>query len=98
MNVRRWTFLSIVLIVGLTPSWAQAQTEAADADGAVAGVQFFAGGKLLGTVTAQPFSLVSQVDKVGTYTLTARAVDNLGLTATSAAVIVQITKKARGGR
>jgi hypothetical protein len=72
--------------------------QAADADGAVAGVEFYAGGKLLGTATAQPYSLVWQADKVGTYTLTARAVDNLGLTATSAAVTVKITKRPRGGR
>jgi hypothetical protein len=70
--------------------------QAADGDGAVAAVQFYAGGKLLGTTTAQPYSLVWQVDKVGTYTLTARAIDNLGLTTTSAAVTVQITKKPRG--
>jgi hypothetical protein len=71
--------------------------QAADPDGTIAAVEFYAGSRLLGTAMAGgAFSILWQVEKVGTYTLTARAIDNIGLTATSAPLTVQITKKPRG--
>ena len=81
-----------------TPASIVIAAQATDPDGEIAAVAFYAGATLLGTATGGSFSIVWQVQKVGTYTLTARAVDNLGLTATSAPATVQITKKVRHGR
>ena len=72
--------------------------QAADPDGTIAAVEFYVGTTLLGSATGESPSILWHVGKAGTYTLTARAIDNFGLTATSAPVSVHITKKTRGGR
>src|SRR5581483_4682925 len=61
---------------------------AADADGAIAKVEFFEGATLLGTATAAPYSVSLANVAAGTHTYTAKATDNLGAQTTSSAVSV----------
>jgi hypothetical protein len=63
---------------------------AADSDGAVARVEFFAGATLLGTSSISPYSFSWRNAAPGKYTLTARAVDAAGAVAISAPVSVQV--------
>ncbi len=63
---------------------------AADSDGAVTKVEFFDGATKLGEDTMSPYSLVVSTLPAGTHSLTARATDNGGAAATSAAVGVTI--------
>jgi hypothetical protein len=63
---------------------------ASDSDGAVTKVDFFAGGTLLGTATASPYSVPWTNVPAGTYSLTAVATDNAGATTRSAAVTVTV--------
>jgi hypothetical protein len=53
-------------------------------------VDFFAGGTLLGTATASPYSVPWTNVPAGTYSLTAVATDNAGATTRSAAVTVTV--------
>ncbi|MCW5632277.1 MAG: fibronectin type III domain-containing protein [Rubrivivax sp.] len=64
--------------------------EAADADGSVAQVQFFAGSTLLGTVASAPYAWSWSDTVPGTHLLTARAVDDVGASTTSSAVSVTV--------
>ncbi|WP_310394669.1 glycosyl hydrolase family 18 protein [Hymenobacter sp.] len=68
---------------------------AADADGTVSQVAFYNGSTLLGTDTSSPYSYAWTGVAAGSYSLTARATDNLGAVTTSAAVSVSVT--AAGG-
>ncbi len=61
---------------------------ATDADGTIARVEIYAGGSLLTTLTAAPYSYVWNNVPEGTYLLTARAVDNRGATNTSDPVLI----------
>jgi Big-like domain-containing protein/calcineurin-like phosphoesterase family protein len=64
---------------------------AADADGTISQVKFFAGTTLLGSVGAAPYTLGWNDVAAGTYSLSAVAVDNAGATSTSPAVRVTVT-------
>jgi uncharacterized protein (TIGR03437 family) len=64
---------------------------AADSDGTVSKVEFYRGTTLMGTDTASPYSVVWSNIVKGTYSLTAKATDNKGGTATSAIVSVTVT-------
>jgi hypothetical protein len=64
---------------------------AADSDGSVAKVEFFNGGTKLGEDTTSPYTYAWSGVGAGSYSLTARATDNLGATTTSAAVNVTVT-------
>ena len=64
---------------------------ATDSDGSVAKVEFFDGSTLLGTDTSSPYTLAWTPTTTGAHSLTARATDNLGLAATSAAVVVTVS-------
>jgi hypothetical protein len=66
---------------------------AADSDGTIGRVDFFAGTVLVGTATASPYSVTWNNAPLGSYTLTARATDNEGASAVSGAVTIQIKKK-----
>jgi hypothetical protein len=68
---------------------------ASDADGSVAQVEFYSGSTLLGSDTTAPYGFSWSGVGAGTYTLTARAVDDAGDAATSSAVTVTVT--AAGG-
>lgn len=63
---------------------------ASDSDGSVAKVEFFAGSTLLGTDTTSPYGLSWTASAAGSYQVTAKATDNLGASATSAAVTITV--------
>lgn len=63
---------------------------ASDADGTVSKVEFFNGTTLLNTDTTAPYDFNWLNVAPGTYTLTARATDNLGATTTSAARTITV--------
>lgn len=58
-------------------------------DGSIAKVEFFAGNSLVGTDTTSPYSVTGNLS-AGSYSVTARATDNLGATTTSAAVTITV--------
>ena len=64
---------------------------AADADGTVAQVEFFDGSTLLGAGTGSGYALAWTPTTAGAHTLTARATDDGGATATSATQVVTVT-------
>jgi hypothetical protein len=65
---------------------------AADSDGSVSKVEFYNGATLLTTVTASPYTYSWTNVAAGSYTLTAKATDNLGAATTSATVNVTVDK------
>lgn len=64
--------------------------QASDADGTIARVDFYQGTSLIGGASAAPFSINWTNVAAGTYSVTARATDNLGATTTSAPVRVSV--------
>ncbi len=70
---------------------------AADTDGTIASVAFYNGTTLLGTSTVAPYTYTWATPAVGSYVLTAVATDNLGATATSAAVNVSVVVQLDAG-
>jgi hypothetical protein len=64
---------------------------ASDIDGTIAGVSFYQGATLLGTVSSSPYSISWSSTTIGTYTIDAIATDNAGLTATSGSVTITVT-------
>ena len=69
---------------------------AADSDGSVAKVEYYAGATKLGETTAAPHTFTWSNAPAGSYTLTAVAIDNVGATTTSAAVVVTINTASGG--
>ena len=63
---------------------------ASDSDGTVAKVEFFNGATKLGEDTTAPYSLTWSGVPAGTYTLSARATDNVGGVTTSAASTITV--------
>jgi hypothetical protein len=63
---------------------------AADADGTVTKVEFFQGNTLLGEDASSPYTFSWEGVAAGTYSLTAKATDNLGGVKTSDAVSVKV--------
>ena len=68
---------------------------AADSDGTVSKVEFYNGATLLGTSTTAPYSYSWVGVVAGTYTLTAKAYDNLNAVTTSTAATVTVTATGR---
>jgi hypothetical protein len=64
---------------------------AADSDGSVTQVQFFADGAPLGVDVSSPYSVAWNNVAAGNYVLTARAMDNRGAARTSAGINVSVT-------
>ncbi|WP_281322083.1 Ig-like domain-containing protein [Flavobacterium aestivum] len=64
---------------------------ASDADGSVSQVEFYNGTTLLGTATTSPYSFAWNSVTAGTYTLTAKAYDDLNAVTTSSAVTVTVS-------
>jgi regulation of enolase protein 1 (concanavalin A-like superfamily) len=64
---------------------------ASDSDGTVARVDFYAGATLIGSDTTSPYQFTWSNVGAGSYTLTARAIDNAGATASSSGVGVTVT-------
>ncbi|WP_224994424.1 Ig-like domain-containing protein [Cesiribacter sp. SM1] len=72
------------------PATILVEASAEDSDGSISKVEFYKGGELLETVESSPYSFSwSNVDD-GTYSLTAIAYDNEGLTTTSEAVEISV--------
>lgn len=67
-----------------------AAATSAETNVTIAKVEFYANGALIGTDTASPYSIAWPSPAAGTYTLTAKATDSLGIEATSAARTVTI--------
>jgi RHS repeat-associated protein len=67
---------------------------ASDSDGAIARVEFYNGAALLGTVTQTPYTFSWNNVTAGSYTLTAKAIDELGMATTSAPQTVSIAASA----
>jgi len=63
---------------------------AADSDGTIAKVEFFAGATRLGEDTSAPYTYTWNNVAAGTYSLTAKATDNAGAITTSTAVSVTV--------
>ena len=76
------------------PATVSLSANAFDTDGTIASVDFYAGTTLLGTDTSSPYSLTWNNVAAGSYSLTARATDNLGAQATSAATSIEVTTAA----
>ena len=63
---------------------------ATNSDGQVRAVLFYQGTTLIGTATAAPYSILWNGVQSGTYTLTAKAIDNWGVATTSPATTIQV--------
>src|SRR3954451_6691057 len=72
------------------PATVSLAATAADADGTVAKVEFFNGSTKLGEDATAPYSYDWTGVPAGTYTLTAKATDDLGATTTSAAATITV--------
>ncbi|MEM9599307.1 MAG: Ig-like domain-containing protein, partial [Acidobacteriota bacterium] len=81
----------------LSPATLSLAATAADSDGTVAEVRFYAGATLLATDPTAPYSFDWTSVPAGTYALTAVAEDDGGATATSAAVTVVVEDPVTGG-
>jgi glucose/arabinose dehydrogenase len=73
------------------PTSISIEATASDTDGFVSRVDFYDGATLLGSDTSEPFAHSWSSPPAGSHSLTARAVDNLGATATSAAVSISVS-------
>src|SRR4051794_16582817 len=72
------------------PATVSLAATAADADGSVAKVEFYNGSTKLGESTTAPYTYNWTGVPAGTYTLTAKATDDLGATTTSAASTITV--------
>ncbi|MDQ3704589.1 MAG: Ig-like domain-containing protein, partial [Chloroflexota bacterium] len=77
------------------PATINIEATASDADGTVSKVEFFQGTTKLGEDTTAPYNYSWNNVAAGSYSLTAKATDNLGATSTSSAV--NITVNSSGG-
>lgn len=73
------------------PASTTISANAADSDGSVSSVAFYANGALIGTDTTSPFSVPWSGVSAGSYSLTAVATDNRGATTTSSPVSVTVS-------
>lgn len=69
---------------------------AADPDGTVSKVEFFAGTELIGTATNGPYAVDWHGAPAGGHVLTARATDNAGSSATSSPIRITVTSSSGG--
>jgi hypothetical protein len=67
------------------------RANASDSGAAVSKVEFFADGNVIGTDTTSPFSVTWSNVAIGTYTLMARATDNVGLIGESSPVSISVS-------
>ncbi|PRX50925.1 cellulose 1,4-beta-cellobiosidase [Prauserella shujinwangii] len=72
------------------PAAIDLRADATDGDGTVSRVEFYAGTELLGTDTSAPFEYTWTGAEPGRYSVTARAHDDGGASATSAPIAVQV--------
>lgn len=69
---------------------------AADPDGTISRVQFFADNQLLGESTSTPFNFVWAAPTAGTHVLTAKATDDRGATGASAGISISVLADSDG--
>ncbi len=81
----------------MAPATFTLSAAAADSDGAVSRVAFYANGSLIATDTTVPYSVTWSNVNAGGYSLSAVATDNAGAATTSVAVAVTVTSAAGGG-
>ena len=74
----------------VAPATINLAASANDSDGTVSKVEFYNGAALLGTDATSPYTYAWANVPVGTYSLTAKAYDNLAATTVSTAVSVQV--------
>jgi RHS repeat-associated protein len=74
----------------IAPANIAVTASASDSDGSVSRVDFYQGVTLIGTATTSPYTVTWNNVAAGSYSLTARATDNLGATSTSAAVTITV--------
>ncbi|MFC5825231.1 glycoside hydrolase family 48 protein [Nonomuraea insulae] len=74
------------------PATVPIAANAADSDGTVAKVDFYQGATLLSTDTSSPYSYSWANVAAGSYSITARATDNAGLTTTSSPVGITVSQ------
>ncbi len=75
----------------LAPAEIPIVANAGDADGSIAKVEFFSGSQKLGAATAPPFVFIWNGVSPGSYSITARATDNVGGVTTSSPVSVTVS-------
>jgi uncharacterized repeat protein (TIGR01451 family) len=73
------------------PAFVSITASASDPDGSIDRVEFYRGSTLISTVTTSPYTFNWSSVPAGTYTLTARAVDNAGASTTSSGVTITVT-------
>jgi len=81
----------------VAPATVDLTATASDPDGSVARVQFLVNGAVVATVATAPYTYRATFTTTGSYTLAARAVDNLGASALSAPVSITVTAPPGGG-
>ncbi len=74
----------------IAPAAITLTASASDPDGSIAKVEFFQGTTRVGVAMTAPYSMVWLNVPKGTYSLTAKATDNQGLTTTSSAVSILV--------
>jgi hypothetical protein len=73
-----------------SPATIALAANASDSDGSIAKVEFYNGSTKLGESTSSPYQFNWANVAAGTYALSAKATDNLGLTTTSVTVTIQV--------
>jgi hypothetical protein len=72
------------------PATVTLAASASDSDGTISSVEFFSNGASLGVDTTSPYGVTWSNVAAGTYSLTARAIDNRGAATTSAPVSINV--------
>jgi len=72
------------------PATIEVSANAADSDGTVTKVEFYEGANLIGTDTTAPYAISWANVAAGSYSLSAKATDNQGVSATSAPVTILV--------
>jgi uncharacterized repeat protein (TIGR01451 family) len=73
------------------PALVSINASASDSDGAISRVEFYQGPTLISTVTSSPYTFNWGNVPAGTYTLSARAVDNVGASTASSSITITVT-------
>ncbi len=73
-----------------TPATVTLTAVASDPDGTIAKVEFYNGTTLLGTATAAPYTYIWQNVTAGTYSITAKAYDNLSASTSSTVTTITV--------